>query len=287
MTGYLYRRNLWKNERMEKKILFLDMDGTTLNHRHEISPENLMALEKAIRAGHEVVVCTGRMPNSADFLLKHYGLDQIGCRYVIAINGGMVLDCATKEVFCERTVPLSVIEKLIDAAHEQGIYFQTYTGEFVLTEQDDENLKHYLNKTGMNCRLVPDMKTALKTNPYKALAISLCGREVLETFREYVRPWAGPDVEMEFSCPEYLEFLPKGVHKGVAVEQLCRLLNIPLTNAIAAGDEFNDISMIRAAGIGCAVANAIEPVKAAADYVTENDNDHSAIAEIVERFMLN
>ena len=54
-----------------------------------------------------------------------------------------MLDCATKEVFCERTVPLPVIEKLIDAAHEQGIYFQTYTGEFVLTEQDDENLKHY------------------------------------------------------------------------------------------------------------------------------------------------
>lgn len=271
---------------MEKKILFLDMDGTTLNARHEISPENLRALERAVGAGHEVVVCTGRMPNSAGMLLTRYGLDRIGCRYVIAINGGMVLNCVTKEVFCERTVPLRIIGRLIDAAREKDIYLQTYTGDTVLTERDDENLKHYLAKTGMRCTLVPDMKAALQKDPYKALAISLRGREVLEAFRREVSPWVGADMEMEFSCPEYLEFLPKGVHKGGAVEQLCGLLHIPLSNAIAAGDEFNDISMIRTAGIGCAVANAIEPVKAAADYVTENDNDHSAIEEIVNKFML-
>lgn len=272
---------------MEKKILFLDMDGTTLNDCHEISEENLRALEKAIRAGHEVVVCTGRMPGSAQSLLTRYGLHQIGCRYVIAINGGMILDVVTKEVFCERTVPRAVAEKLIDAARSQNIYLQTYTGSLVLTERDDENLKHYLNKTGMKCELVPDLKEALKTDPYKAVAISLKGREVLEAFRQQVRPWALGQVEMEFSCPEYLEFLPMGVHKGGAVEELCRILHIPLVNAVAAGDEFNDISMIRAAGVGCAVANAIEPAKKAADYVTERDNNHSAVAEIVDKFILN
>lgn len=271
---------------MEKKILFLDMDGTTLNSRHEISEENLSALKKALGAGHQVVVCTGRMPSSADYLLKHYGLYDIGCRYVITINGGMVLDCVTGEVFCERRMPRTVAEKLIDMAREQNIYLQSYTGDTVLTERDDENLTHYLRKTSMSCTLVPDIKEALSEDPYKAMAISLKGRETLEAFRETLRPAVGEEIEMEFSSPEYLEFLPKGVHKGAAVEALCSRLGIPLSQAIAAGDEFNDISMIRTAGTGCAVANAIEPVRAAADYVTKNDNDHSAIAEIVYRFML-
>ena len=62
-------------------------------------------------------------------------------------------------------------------------------------------------------------------------------------------------------------------------------MDIPVSQTIAAGDECNDISMIRAAGTGCAVANALEEVKEAADYVTERDNNHSAIAEIVERFL--
>jgi hypothetical protein len=63
-------------------------------------------------------------------------------------------------------------------------------------------------------------------------------------------------------------------------------MDIPVEQTIAAGDEGNDLSMIQAAGTGCAVANAQEVIRAAADYVTERDNNHSAVAEIVERFML-
>ena len=70
------------------------------------------------------------------------------------------------------------------------------------------------------------------------------------------------------------------------VASVCEEQGIPLANALSAGDEYNDISMIQAAGIGCAVANARPDVKAIADYVTENDNNHGAIHEIIEKFML-
>ncbi len=90
---------------------------------------------------------------------------------------------------------------------------------------------------------------------------------------------------MYFSCREYLEMVAEGVNKGSALLRFCGLMDIPVRNTIAAGDECNDLSMIQAAGTGCAVANAQEEVKAAADCVTRNDNNHSAVAEIVEKFI--
>lgn len=74
--------------------------------------------------------------------------------------------------------------------------------------------------------------------------------------------------------------------KGSAVRFLCEYTGIPLCNTIAAGDAENDISMIRAAHIGCAMKNAEEEVKQAADYITENDNNHDGVAEIIHKFVL-
>ena len=64
------------------------------------------------------------------------------------------------------------------------------------------------------------------------------------------------------------------------------MFHIPAANTVAAGDEQNDLPMILAAGVGCAAANAVDEVKAGADYITENDNNHSAVAEIIRKFML-
>ena len=70
------------------------------------------------------------------------------------------------------------------------------------------------------------------------------------------------------------------------MEAFCAKMGIPIINSVSAGDENNDISMIKSAGIGCAVANARPEVKAAADYVTERDNNQAAIAEIIKKFMM-
>ena len=85
-----------------------------------------------------------------------------------------------------------------------------------------------------------------------------------------------------FSCPEYLEYCPLGIDKGSGVRYLCSYLGISLENAYAVGDERNDIPMLQAAGTGIAMENAHGDTKAAADYVTEHDNEHDAIAEIVK-----
>lgn len=262
------------------------MDGTTLDDRHQMSEENIEALRKAVEAGHEVVITTGRPTASARALLKTYGLDKIGCRYVIAFNGGMMLDCGTGEILFSRTIPLPWLGELVREARKAGVYLQTYEGNSVLTERDDENLAHYVGKTGMSVKLVKDLAEEAREEPCKALLINVHDQKRMEEFRSHMEEWARDKVDMYFSCAEYMEIVPKGICKGNALRAFCERQGIPLQNAVAAGDENNDLSMIKAAGTGCAVANALEHVKSEADYVTERDNNHSAIAEIVERFIL-
>lgn len=286
MTGYLFRQNLWKNRMsMNRKALFLDMDGTTLDDKSRMSDENIQALAKAIEAGHEVVITTGRPMASAKLLLNNYGLDKIGCRYVIAFNGGMVLDAKKGEVLFQQTIPLSQMKEMIMEARRQGVYIQTYEGEIVLSESEDENLRHYVGKNGMTYQVVPDLAEALQEEPCKALAIDIHSPKPLEEYAAKMADWAADKIDMYLSCREYLEVVPKGICKGKAITAFCERLGIPVENAIAAGDEQNDISMLEVAGVGCAVANAQPEVIAAADYVTERDNNHSAVAEIVEKFV--
>ena len=176
---------------------------------------------------------------------------------------------------------------MIDAAREEGVYLHSYTEKKVLTERDDENLAVYLKRTSMEAEIVPDLKKAVDRPPYKLLAVEVRDPDRLLAFKQNQSSWIKGKVDMYFSCREYLEVVPEGVSKGAALQMFCKMREIPIEHTIAAGDEGNDLSMLRAAGIGCAVANAQEEVKKTADYVTERDNNHSAVAEIVERFLLN
>ena len=269
----------------DKKVLFLDMDATTLDDEKRISEENRSALRRAYEAGHEIVIATGRTQASAGALRQKYSLEQIGCRYMIVFNGAAILDCETGKLLYSRTIPMDYVRELVDAARREHIYLHTYIEDKVLTETEDENLEFYLKRTGMSAKLVPDLKQALMFPPYKMLAVDIRSWDRLQAFKEGRGSWAEGKVDMYYSCREYLEIVSEGVNKGAALLRFCELMDIPVSQTIAAGDECNDISMIRAAGTGCAVANALEEVKEAADYVTERDNNHSAIAEIVERFL--
>ena len=83
-----------------------------------------------------------------------------------------------------------------------------------------------------------------------------------------------------------MDFTPKGNNKGLVVTELCKIWGIDESDCIAIGDEFNDIPMMKKAGLGAAVATAQDGVKAAADYVTERDNDDGAVGEVIRKFIL-
>ena len=169
---------------------------------------------------------------------------------------------------------------------EFGIHIQTYTDTSVVSETDNESLRIYLDNQKLPLILVPHIKDAQIAPPPKLLCLDYQDPEKVTRFRSYFERQMGGRLDCFQSNPWLLEIVPPRVNKGSSLRFIAEKTGIPIDHTISAGDAENDLSMILAAGIGCAMRNADESLKQQADYVTEHDNNHAGIAEILYRFCL-
>ncbi len=271
---------------MEKKILFMDLDGTLLTDTKEITPKNLSAIRKATGLGHAVVVTTGRPLYSTIQQVEKLGLTEPGC-YAITSNGALIYDSYHKKTIFQTGVSRDCLREAFDEAFAFGIHPQTYSDTDVLCERDCPALQYYVNANTISYQVVEDVTKILNFDPIKLLFIDLHDRSRLERFREHMKDFSlRYHLDMFFSCDQYLEFLPEGINKGSAVRFLCDYLDISLDNTLAAGDAENDITMLQAVKLPCVMKNARPEMYPYAAYITKRDNNHSGIAEIIQKFML-
>jgi len=270
---------------MKKKLLFMDLDGTLLNDRKEITPGNRLALEQALQRGHGVIITTGRPLKSAMDQARKLELDKPGC-LLIAYNGAVIYDWEKQEQIFARTLDRETVNRVFAKVNPMGIHLQTYDTWTVLVEKrcDDAAVRRYCDLIHMDFQIIDDVRTDLREEPVKVLVIDFEEKSGLLQVAAWLKENMSDIVDCFFSCDQYLEVVPKGMHKGDAVVRLCRMMDIPIENAVAVGDAANDLTMIAMAGTGVAMANGTEEVKAVADYITSRDNNHDGIAEVVERF---
>ncbi|MCC8129600.1 MAG: Cof-type HAD-IIB family hydrolase [Clostridiales bacterium] len=268
------------------KCLFLDLDGTLLRDDKTLSPANYLAIRGALSRGHRAVITTGRPLKSALLQAQALDLTGPGC-YVIAMNGGIVWDCAGGRELYRRSMAWDDLYALFDEANRRGVFLQTYDDRDVIVEarNDGETVRRYCAPIQMDYRVVDDVRRDLTVPPVKAMAIDFSHRAPVEELECWVHREMAGRLDCFFSCQYYLEIVPAGQNKGTAVEAMCARLGVPLRDAVAVGDAANDIPMLRAAGVGVAMANASPEVRSAADAVTLRDNNHDGVAEVVERFL--
>lgn len=270
---------------MKSKILFVDLDATLLCDDKTISEKNRRAIQKMLDAGHYIALATGRPIESGRIVARELGFTTPGC-YMIAFNGAVVYDCAADRVLMKRSLPIDLVQDLFEQAKNAGIYAQTYNNIDIITTHHTRELDYYRKKSGLSYKLSPNVLDLLEEEPQKVLLIALEHKERLVRFQKKHLSWEQGKCNSFFSCPEYLEYCPIGTSKGFGLSYLTQMLNMPADSTVAVGDEENDITMIQAAHVGVAMKNGTQAVKAAADYVTENDNNHDAIAEVIEKFIL-
>lgn len=270
---------------MEKHLLFLDLDGTLLDDSKQISSGNRRALEGALARGHGVVIATGRPLKGAMHQAHALGLDKPGC-FLAAYNGGVIYDWGTGKQLCRRGLDMAAVGEVFDYVNRKGLHIQTYDRESVVVESRCDNalVREYCGTGIVQFRVIEDVRRDLTELPVKILMIDP-DRQVLEQLRQELAEKLGSRADIFFSSGTYLEMVAAGVNKGEAVKLLSELLAVPLKNTVAVGDEANDLSMLRTAGLGAAMANATAEVKAAADYITKRDNNHDGVAEVVELFL--
>lgn len=270
---------------MSRKILFCDLDGTLLCTDKSVTEENRLALQELLRAGHGVAITTGRSILGSRFVLEELGLDGSGC-YLLAFQGNMIYDCGSRKVLWEDGIPAEKGIALMKALWEAGIYAHTYSRNEILTMETSENFWRYNRITKEPYRILKDLSELSGRILPKVIAIDFTNHERLSSFQKDYREKEGDQLVSFFSTPEYLEYCRYGSDKGNALRRLAEIAKVSISDTVSVGDERNDISMIQAAGIGVAMANARPEVKEAADYVTVADNNHSGVAEVILKFIL-
>ena len=274
------------------KLLFTDLDGTLLTDDKQILDDDMKAIEGMLELGHKLVLCTGRPLASAKQLAQKYGFDKPGF-FLVSFNGGLIYDYATEKAILTRYIPVEEVKFIMDAAHRYGMHAHTYSGDYVVSEYETEQLKTYCRLMKMDYIVVKDIReyygdfiNVVVKPPIKVNIITPFDHSSLVDFRAEMRKTTAGKLFDVFSKPEMLEFSHMQSNKGDAVRFMAEYYKVPLEDTIAVGDEENDCPMIEAAGVGVAVANASPVAKDIADYVTANDNNHSAIAEVIEKFVL-
>lgn len=274
-------RRIWMLSHPEqmrpKKILFTDLDGTLLDDQKQISAYTREVLDAWSKAGHKLVLCSGRDINSVGQVKDYLQLDFPGM-YLIGYNGGQIYDCDNQKTIHKITLTLEQTSHIMEEAARFGIHVHSYTDTHIVSPQDNEQLRYYCRVIKTPVIFSPKVTDVMTEGPCKCLAVELKDSKKLEDFRCSLLPWAKEEgITMIYSNPYYLELFPAASGKGAAVKTLCELLNINPYFSVASGDAQNDVSMIEAAGMGIAMCNGSEDVKMAATTITAYDNNHDGL----------
>ena len=266
------------------KLIAIDLDGTLLNSKKEISVRNKETLAQAKAAGVKIVICTGRPLAAIGIYLDTLNLRDNG-DYSITFNGGLVQKNDTGKIIEKATMPLENVQDLYELAKSLNVPLDILSDGLVLqlpTTQDHESLYSQLNKLLTYESYELAQLTADRI--YNKAVIAVDQTYLDEQIKKI--PSAFYDrYEIIKTRSNLLEFMPKGITKAYGISLLARDLGIKQDEIMTIGDEENDLPMIEYAGLGVAMANAIPLVKEAADVVTDT-NDQDGVAKAVEKYIL-
>lgn len=268
---------------MQYQVLALDLDGTLTNEAKAITPRTKAALLAAADRGVRIVLASGRPTVGIQPLAKELELDRRGgC--ILSYNGGKIIDCKTGQTLVQHAFPPDLIGTVCTFARYWNVVPLTYDSNGIVTENASSPYvaeEARINKIPV--REVPDLPAEIHWTINKLL---LTGDPVdMPHVEELMQQEFAGKLSIYRSAPFFIETMPLGVEKSASLALLLKTLGLGRENLMACGDGWNDLPMIQFAGLGVAMGNAVPPVKAAADYVTA-DNEHDGVGLAVEKFIL-
>ena len=266
------------------KLIALDMDGTLLTTDKKVSERTEAAIKAAEGKGVKIVLASGRPLIGINRYLEELELIK-GEDYVLSFNGGLVQNTKTEEIVSKVSLKGSDLKYIYEISKELNINIHAFSAkDGLITPKNSQYTEHEAEINGIDINIkdfneVDDEEDIIKVmmiDPQEILdpAIERLPKEVYEKYSVFK------------SSPFFLEFTHKEVDKGLGLKRLGEYLGIKKEEIIACGDAGNDLSMVKYAGLGVAMDNAVSEVKEAADYITAS-NDEDGIAKVIEKFILN
>ena len=262
---------------MKYKLIVLDLDGTLTNSKKVITPRNREILIRVQEQGVRLVLASGRPTYGIVPLANELRMNEFG-GFILSYNGGEIINWGTQEMIYENVLPNDVVPVLYECARSHQLSILTYDGAEIVTENSQDpyvQKEAFLNK--MAVRETNDFLTDITLPVAKCLIVGDADK-LIPLEAELCLRLQGR-INVFRSEPYFLELVPQGIDKALSLAVLLKEIGVERKEMIAIGDGYNDLSMIKFAGLGIAMGNAQEPVKKAADYITlSNEEDGVAIA---------
>lgn len=252
---------------MDYKLIALDMDGTLLNSKKEITEQNKEAISKAMAQGVKIVLNSGRAYDGIAYAYKELGIS--GADQYMINSGGNIIESLDKKIIYKKVMENNTCENIARDLKSEKI-------NYVLIDIEGNSYDSY--QEWMEKRM-------LNTNLAIAKFMIHTHKRNLEETAEKLHQKYDAKFFVVVTSKRDIEIFPKEVNKGKALEKLAKHLKIKQEQVVAIGDLDNDIPMIKFAGLGVAMGNSPENVKIISDEVTADDN-HSGVGQAIEKYVL-
>lgn len=267
------------------KLIALDIDGTLLNSKKEVTKEVFDAIQMAKKKGVKVVLSTGRPLPGVQSLLKELKLNNEE-NYVVTFNGGLVQEISSQDVISNIEMSyedFNIIYNELSKKHNVKIHINTPDSVVVPYKDAPKYSIHEANLNNIPVICMDESEINEDLTFCKVMLID--EPEIIDNIITKIPKDFHDKYTIVRSAPFFLEFLNKKVNKGSGLQALCNKLNIDPCEVIAVGDEENDRHMIEFAGLGVAMSNARDSIKEIANYITDS-NDNHGVAKVISEFIL-
>lgn len=274
---------------MNCKLIAFDLDGTFLDNDKNIPQKNIDALCAAAEWGIHIVPATGRIHSGVPEALRALPF----MRYYICINGAYVYDAKEDKTLYSANVPLDIALRFYEEMDKLPVMYDCYQDNsgFISQKMYDE-ADYYVPDKGILHLVktlrqpVPELKEYLRQKGEDVQKLQAYFHDIPLRDSELVRlPKLFPELLFSTSVSNNIEVNSREAGKGRGLAALCRVLGIDMADTVAFGDSLNDEDMLSVAGLGIAMANALESTKRAADVLTLA-NDDAGVAAGIEKYIL-
>lgn len=269
------------SEKRDIEAIVIDLDGTLLNSDHVMSERNRETIRRAIDAGKQVFIATGKTRTSADSVIAALNLQTPG----VYLQGLMIFN-ADGTLRRETKLEPHILRRVINYGNSNGYSIIAYSGNRLIMQKLDNNADLIASFGEPMPEAVGPLVNLVDTMPIHKIVFIADSFRQIKALRWQFNQQVGGQVYMTTAkVLTSLEVLPKGTSKGNGVKSLMRDLGIKLANVMAIGDGENDIEMIKMAGLGVAMGNAEDMLKDVAQEITLT-NDEDGVAEAIEKFVI-
>lgn len=266
-----------------RKLIGVDLDGTLLNSKNEISDYSKEIIGKALNQGHKLAIITGRDYYSSIHIAeelfrgKNKGI-------LASSNGAHVFDLESNKTIINHLIRKEIVMDLLSFVRSLGLSYFIYSDNKVLVDMIDTYGIDYIHiKNKIDIAVVDNLEDYIGEGLSKVV-ISGKPEKIKENFWK-IKERYEKEINPVNSMPQFIDCMPVGINKGISIREIGNHYGIDRKDIVSFGDGINDIEMLKASGFSVSMGNAVHDAKAISDYVGLSNND-DGVAEFIEKHIL-